>query len=83
MDDGSQAGVLLTREDGRPVAPGMAMAPAIRPLNVSGLVVAKADLVAALRLYVPQTVDIESLGGERFLLVLAAVGPGQPVVEEE
>ncbi|MBI2305246.1 MAG: hypothetical protein HYU86_10955 [Chloroflexi bacterium] len=47
----------------------------VPPLNVSCLVVAKADLVAALRIYVPQLADIISLDGERFLLSLAEGEP--------
>ena len=37
-------------------------------LLVSGFVVRKANLVAALRLYVPQLADIEPLDGDRFFL---------------
>ena len=43
-------------------------APTTPPLNVSGVVVTKADLVAALRSYVPLLVDITPLDGGRFLL---------------
>ncbi|MGH2461756.1 MAG: hypothetical protein ACRDIY_23120 [Chloroflexota bacterium] len=46
---------------------------ALPPLRVSGLVVAKADLVRALRVYVPQLVDIAALDGESFVLTLTAV----------
>jgi uncharacterized protein YcgI (DUF1989 family) len=48
---------------------------AIPPLAVSGLVVTKAALLAALRLYVPQVTDIEALADDRFVLVV--VGAGQ------
>lgn len=48
-----------------------ATGPAIPPLAVGGLVVSRAALVAALRLYVPQLVDVEALDGGRFLLHLA------------
>lgn len=44
--------------------------PAVPPLAVSGLVVAKADLVAALRLFVPQLVDVAALDDGRFVLGL-------------
>lgn len=56
---------------------GSDAAPAIPPLAVSGLVVTKAALVAALRLYVPQVVDIEPLDGEGFLLRLAGADQDQ------
>lgn len=41
------------------------------PLAVSGLVVTKAALVRALRVYVPQLVDLEPLEGGRYMLRLA------------
>lgn len=44
--------------------------PAIPPLIASGLVVKKGDLVAALRLYVPQLVDIRQTDDESFILDL-------------
>ena len=47
---------------------GVQVGPAIPPLNVSGMVVTKADLVAALRLYVPRLAGIEEMGGDRFIL---------------
>jgi hypothetical protein len=50
----------------------------IPPLAVGGLVVTRAALVAALRLYVPQVVDISTLDDGRFLLHLA----GDPPAEE-
>ena len=42
------------------------------PLAVSALMVTKADLLAALRAYLPHLSDIEAIDGDRFLLV---VGP--------
>ncbi len=57
-------------QSGRGGATSLAVPAAIPPLNVCGLVVTKADLVAALRLYVPQLTDIAVLDGERFLLSL-------------
>jgi hypothetical protein len=45
--------------------------PAVPPLLITGLVVTKADLLAALRLYVPQVTDITALDGERFVLCVA------------
>lgn len=66
MDAGS-GGVVVGEGGARagPEAP-----PAIPPLAISGLVVAKADLVAALRIYVPHLVDVGVLDGERFVLGL-------------
>jgi hypothetical protein len=49
--------------------------PAIPPLVITGLVVTKADLLAALRLYVPQVTDISPLDGDRFLLGLRPPEP--------
>jgi hypothetical protein len=46
------------------------------PLQVSGLVVSTAALVAALRPYLPQLVDITPLDGGQFLLRLADDAPG-------
>lgn len=46
--------------------------PGFAPLAVSALMVTKADLIAALRVYVPQLSDIEAIDGERFLLSLDA-----------
>ncbi|MCL5075749.1 MAG: hypothetical protein M1136_08930 [Chloroflexi bacterium] len=54
---------------------GLPMGPAISPLNVTGLVVTKADLVKALRIYVPQLFDITSLDDGRFLLSLTPLTP--------
>lgn len=46
--------------------------PALPPLAISALLVTKADLIAALRVYLPHVSDIEVLdGGERFLLSVA------------
>jgi|GEM_PF-2356961 len=53
---------------------GLPVGPAIAPLNVRGLVVSKADLVGALRLYVPQLTDLSVLDGDQFLLHLTAGG---------
>jgi hypothetical protein len=40
------------------------------PLAVSALMVTKADLLVALRVYLPQLTDIEAISGDRFLLHL-------------
>ncbi len=45
------------------------------PLPVSGLVVARRDLVRALTIYIPQLTDIQELPDGRFILV---VGDGAP-----
>ena len=43
------------------------------PLKISGIVVKKADLVAALRIYVPTVIDIQPFeDGENFFVVLGA-----------
>ena len=56
-------------EPGEPkVKAGVPVGPAIPPLNVSGMVVTREDLVAALRVYLPQLAGIEEIGGDRFLL---------------
>ena len=49
---------------------------AVPPLAVSGLVVTKAALLAALSVYVPQITDIESLEGGRFLLIVTDTNQG-------
>jgi len=49
------------------------------PLNITGMVVAKADLIASLRIWVPQLTDIAPLGDDRFILT---VGPMQQMEGE-
>ena len=50
---------------------------ALKPLAVSGIVVTKAALVEALRVYVPALVDLEVVeDGERFVLDLAPADDG-------
>jgi hypothetical protein len=41
------------------------------PLTVSALMVTKADLIAALRVYLPHLSDIEMIDADRFLLSIA------------
>ena len=48
------------------------MPPTLPPLAVSALMVTKADLITALRAYLPHLSDIEAIDGDRFLL---SVGP--------
>lgn len=50
---------------------------ALPPLHVSGLVVSTAALVAALRPYLPQLIDVEPLDSGQFLLRLAGSDQGQ------
>jgi len=75
MDEGSsqaaptEAGALAPDGEGGPGRP-------VSPLQVSGLVVSTAALVAALRPYLPQLVTVEPLDGGRFLLQLTGAGPG-------
>jgi len=54
----------------------------VSPLQVSGLVVSPAALVAALRLYLPQLSTIEPLDDGRFLLQLAGDAPGDHGIKE-
>lgn len=49
---------------------------AIAPLNVTALVVTKTDLIAALRIYVPQLADLAPLDADRYLLSVAPLAPG-------
>jgi hypothetical protein len=71
--------VLTFAEDGRHAdleqAEG-ARAPGLPPLAISALMVTKADLIAALRVYLPQLSDIQVIDGERFLLSVV-----EPTVE--
>jgi hypothetical protein len=63
---------VLTTTDG-PAVPAEASPPStLLPLAVSALMVTKADLVAALRAYLPHLSDIEAIDQDRFLL---SVGP--------
>jgi hypothetical protein len=65
-----------TADDGQAALLDRASAPAapfaLPQLAVSALMVTKADLLAALRAYLPHLSDIEAIDGDRFLLV---VGP--------
>ena len=68
--------VLATTDDG-PSAPHETASaaptpPTLPPLAVSALMVTKADLITALRAYLPHLSDIEAIDGDRFLL---SVGP--------
>lgn len=49
--------------------------PTLPRLSVTGLAVTKADLMEVLRFYVPQVVDFDSLGNERFLLSFTPLSP--------
>ena len=61
------------------VADAAAQPPAIElpPLVYSALMVTKADLIAALRLFLPPLTDVEQLDGDRFLLSVGAVPTGE------
>ena len=54
----------------------------LAPLAVSGLVVTKAALLAALRIYVPQLVGLEALPGDRYLLLLETSGSASAAREQ-
>ena len=62
-----------------PEAPSPVPEPAmLPPLVVSALMVTKADLIAALRVYLPHLTDVEAIdGGERFLLSVAGPQDGE------
>jgi hypothetical protein len=61
-DVASSCGALVSTGQTEPAAPGLP------PLAISALMVRKADLIVALRVYLPQISDIEAIDGERFLL---------------
>ena len=58
-----------------PVLQAVADSPALAlpPLQVSGVFVSKDQLLACLRLFLPQLTDIEAIIGDRFLLHLGTV----------
>lgn len=82
MADGSPRGAAWAAGEAGTAPPGRAMAPAIPPLRVTSLVVTTADRAAALRIYVPQLVEITPLDGVRFRLRLADAAPGERVADE-
>ncbi len=53
-------------------ADGLPDSPTPPSLQVSGVFVTKAQLLAALQLFLPQLADIELVPGDRFLLHLGA-----------
>lgn len=57
-------------QNGAVTAPDESRKAVIQPLAITGLVVTRQDLVASLRLYVPQLVDIRPLDAELFVLGL-------------
>lgn len=68
-----QHDVLTETVDGEGAAAGVSAAPLqLPPLTISALMVTKADLVAALRVYLPHLADIEAIDGNRFLLTVGA-----------
>jgi hypothetical protein len=63
--------VVTTTADGTADVLGPGEHPAhapIRPLLAAGVVVTKAALIDALRIYVPQLLDVEPLDQDRFFL---------------
>ena len=52
----------------------------LTPLHVSALVVTKEDLIASLRIYVPQLIDIAPLDDGRFMLSIGAAPAGDSEV---
>lgn len=72
--------VLAMTNDG-PSAPQEALTmppsvPSLLPLAVSALMVTKADLIAALRAYLPHLSDLEEIDQDRFLLHVGPHAPG-------
>ena len=74
--------VLAVTDDGPSVpheaATAVPQAPALPPLAVSALMVTKADLIVALRAYLPHLSDIEPIDGDRFLLKVGEHDPDLP-----
>ncbi len=75
--------VRLRKSNGAPTLGERAEAPSpiqIQPLSISALVVTKAALVQALKIYVPGLRDIELLeggaDGDRYLLTVEPTSPG-------
>lgn len=69
--NGDEESALAASEEAAPA--GSVEGLAIPPMGISGLVVTKADLIAALRIYVPLLADIAPLDGERFVLSMAPI----------
>lgn len=64
-------------------AGSMLRPPELRPLRVSGIVIGKADLIEALRAYVPALCDLQvTQDGEHFWLMLDRDGVGQARVPD-
>jgi hypothetical protein len=61
------------RDDAAEEAGGASLA----PLAVSGIVITKAALIAALQIYMPQLVDVVPIEGERFYLSVEPIVTNQ------
>ena len=61
--------------DDRPADASEASALALPPLTVSALMVTKADLIAALQVYLPHLTDVEAIDADRFLLSVGQPSP--------
>ena len=71
----SQNDVLTVTTDDQHDAVSVPAPLQLPPLAISALMVTKADLIAALRVYLPHLSDLEAIDGDRFLL---KVGPEHP-----
>lgn len=67
LTDGLTDRARVSVVDGSEAMPPMTLP----PLTVSALMVTKADLIEALRIYLPNISDLEAIEGDRFLLGVA------------
>lgn len=68
----------LASVNGNASDPGGAPVIQARPLAISGLIVTKANLLDALRVYVPDVQDITMLDGEHFQLWMQPLDSPRP-----
>ncbi len=73
--DPRASGALPQVDEDRGPEPGEAPVVQVQPLEVTGLVLTKAALLKALRIYVPTLVEIEPDGaGDRYVLTVGQAG---------
>jgi hypothetical protein len=68
----------LAAPNGEAGGPGGGQVIQARPLTISGLIVTKAHLLDALRVYVPDVQDITMLDGEHFQLWMQPLDSPRP-----
>jgi hypothetical protein len=73
IDHEELIGIRLNPSDGVFQEGSPPLGSVIPPLAVSGLLVSKAALLEALRLYIPQLIDLVLVEGGRFLLTLEPI----------